>query len=147
MSLLNTWPLRVPVDKAFLFSNVLYKMHLSSYISNWSSRPQPAQKYSIKKICAPWPHLRTTLHIIFFRNRHIKAYDKTKYAQMRNEIRKQVNEVDNVSRHLMNGTAVFDHWHRCYLVIIYSSNQSADTESREEERENRWRCTERQNLL
>lgn len=53
---------------------------------------------------------------------------------MRNEIRKQVNEVDNVSRHLMNGTAVFDHWHRRYLVIIYSSNQSADTESREEER-------------
>lgn len=56
---------------------------------------------------------------------------------MRNEIRKQVNEVDNVSRHLMNGTAVFDHWHCRYLVIIYSSNQSADTESREEERENR----------
>lgn len=76
-------------------------------------------------------------HITFFRNRHIKAYDKTKYAQMRNEIRKQVNEVDNVSRHLMNGTAVFDHWHRRYLVIIYSSNQSADRESREEERENR----------
>lgn len=74
----------------------------------------------------------------FLRNRHIKAYDKTKYAQMRSEIRKQVNEVDNVSRHLMNGTAVFDHWHRRYLVIIYSSNQSADTESREEEeRENR----------
>lgn len=64
-------------------------------------------------------------------------YDKTKYAQMRNEMRKQVNEVDNVSRHLMNGTAVFDHWQRRYLVIIYSSNQSADTESREEERENR----------
>lgn len=56
---------------------------------------------------------------------------------MRNEIRKQVNEVDNVSRRLMNGTAVFDHWHRRYLVIIYSSNQSADTECREEERENR----------
>ena len=41
---------------------------------------------------------------------------------MKNEIRKQVNEVDNVRRHLMNGTAVFDHWHRRYLVIIYSSN-------------------------
>lgn len=76
-------------------------------------------------------------HIFFFRNRHIKAHDKTKYAQMRIEIRKQVNEVDNASRHLMNGTAVFDHWHRRYLVIIYSSNQSTDTESREEERENR----------
>lgn len=56
---------------------------------------------------------------------------------MRNEIRKQVNEVDNVNRHLMNGTSVFDHWHRCYQVIIYSSNQSADTESGEEERQNR----------
>lgn len=55
------------------------------------------------------------------RNGHIKAYDESKFAQMRNEIRKQVNEVDNVSRHLMNGTAVFDHWHRCYLVVIYSS--------------------------
>lgn len=75
--------------------------------------------------------------IIFFRNGNIKAHDKPKYAEMRNEIRKQANEVDNVSRHLMNGTAVFDHWHRRYLVIIYSSNQSADTESREEERENR----------
>lgn len=53
---------------------------------------------------------------------------KTKYTQMRNKIRQQVNEVDNVSRHLMNGTAVFDHRHRCYLVIIYSSNRSADTE-------------------
>ena len=28
----------------------------------------------------------------------------------------------------MNRTAVFDHWHRRYLVIIYSSNKSADRE-------------------
>lgn len=83
----------------------------------------------------------------FFTNRQIKAHDETKYEQMRSKIRKQVNEVDNVSWHLMNETAVFDHWHRRYLVIIYSSNQSTDTESREEERENRWRRTERQNLL
>lgn len=38
----------------------------------------------------------------------------------------------------MNGTAVFDHWQQRYLVIIYSSNRSADSESEEEEeRENR----------
>lgn len=53
------------------------------------------------------------------------------------KLEKQINEGDNASRHLMNGTAAFDHWQRRYLVIIYSSNQSADTESREEERENR----------
>lgn len=66
------------------------------------------------------------------------------------KLEKQINEGDNASRHLMNGTAAFDHWQRRYLVIIYSSNQSADTESQEEEeeeRENRWRCTERHNLL
>lgn len=44
------------------------------------------------------------------------------------KLEKQINEVDNVSRHLMNGTAAFDHWQRRYLVIIYSSNQSADRE-------------------
>lgn len=53
------------------------------------------------------------------------------------KLEKQINEVDNVSRQLMNETAAFDHWQCRYLVIIYSSNQSVDTESREEERENR----------
>lgn len=53
---------------------------------------------------------------------------------MRNE--KKINEVDNASQHLMNETAVFDHCHCRYLVIIYSSNQRADTQSREE-RQNR----------
>lgn len=63
---------------------------------------------------------------------------------MRNKMRKQVNEVDNVRRRLMNGTAVFDHCYCCYLVIIYSSNRSADTEQggREAEQMKMYRETE-----
>lgn len=53
------------------------------------------------------------------------------------ESEKQIYVADNGSRRLMNGTAAFDHRQRRYLVIIYSSKQSADTESREEERESR----------
>lgn len=41
---------------------------------------------------------------------------------------KKINEVDNASQHLMNETAVFDHCHCRYLVIIYSSNRRADTQ-------------------
>lgn len=63
------------------------------------------------------------------------------------KLEKQINEVDNKSRRITNGTAAFDHWQRRYLVIIYSSERSVDTESQDEERETRWRCTERQNLL
>lgn len=61
---------------------------------------------------------------VFPKSNHIlqkKAYQSTcknKYAEMRNEMRKQVNEVDNASRHLMNGTAVFDHWQRCIWSLF-----------------------------